>query len=315
MDIQAKIRDEARKLLADKQVDVVIGYEDGDAPLQTTPGFITDPNQVDRLVWNRYCHHNLTNYLIGRKDKVAVIAKACDTRTIAVLLHELQLTRDNLTIIGVPCGGIVDYKKIHNHLKGREVIEADTQDDTITVKGDGFNESLKISDFLADCCLVCRHRNPLLSDITVGEEIPETEPLSETELEERLDKMTADQRWAFFEKEFSRCIRCYACREACPLCYCKQCFVDQSFPEWIGKSTNLPDTMAFHIMRSLHTAGRCTGCGACARACPHNIAIRLLTRRIEKDTEEMFGVEAGLDPEKKAPLTTYQSDDPQEFIK
>ncbi len=50
------------------------------------------------------------------------------------------------------------------------------------------------------------------------------------------EALSAEERWNFWEKEFEKCIKCYACRQACPLCYCEQCIVEKSMPQWIDSS-------------------------------------------------------------------------------
>lgn len=315
MDLQAKLRQEAKRLLEEKKVDVVIGYEYEGTALRTTPCFIKNPRDAERLVWNALCENNLAKYLIGRTDKVAVVAKGCDVRSIAVLINEKQLEKESVKIIGMPCAGIVDRKKIYAHLGDADIKEANIENNIINVKGDGFKEKLSIDNFLHDSCLACRHRNPVLCDIIIGEEFPEIEPEDEYAKIKHLEEKSPEERWRYFNKELSKCVRCYACRQACPLCYCKTCFVDQNFPSWFGKSTDISDTLCFHLMRALHTTGRCVDCGACVRACPNNIDLRMLTKKIEKDVKELFGSEAGLSIGEKEPLASYHEDDPQDFIK
>ncbi|MHA1405469.1 MAG: 4Fe-4S dicluster domain-containing protein, partial [Candidatus Helarchaeota archaeon] len=96
--------------------------------------------------------------------------------------------------------------------------------------------------------------------------------------------------------------------------YCKECFVDQNNPQWFGKTANLPDNILFHLIRAIHLAGRCVGCGACTRACPMNINLYLLNKKIRNVVEERFNFRAGLDVEKVCPLAVYNMEDPQEFI-
>jgi formate dehydrogenase subunit beta len=102
-----------------------------------------------------------------------------------------------------------------------------------------------------------------------------------------------EEKWHFFEDLLSPCIRCYACRNACPLCYCPTCFVDESKPQWVGKSQDAFDVRTFHFLRAYHCAGRCTDCGACERACPVGINMRQLTKKLKR-TALKFGWEAGL---------------------
>lgn len=130
-----------------------------------------------------------------------------------------------------------------------------------------------------------------------------------------LEAMPAEEKWAYFDDLLKACIRCYACRNACPLCYCPTCFVDESKPQWVGKSQDPIDIRTFHFLRAFHCAGRCTDCGACQRACPVGINMRVFTKKLEKDCLELYGWEAGMDPESRPPLDFYRAEDPEDFIK
>ena len=130
-----------------------------------------------------------------------------------------------------------------------------------------------------------------------------------------LEAKTPAERVAFWLKHYSRCIRCYACKNACPLCYCPTCFVDEAKPQWVGKGQDPTDVRTFHFLRAFHCAGRCTDCGACERACPVGINMRVFTKKLEKDSFEQFGWEAGLNLDERPPLDTYRPNDPDDFIR
>jgi ferredoxin len=91
--------------------------------------------------------------------------------------------------------------------------------------------------------------------------------------------------------------------------------VDESMPQWMGKSIDPTDVKTFHFLRAYHMAGRCTDCGACERACPVGIRVRQLTKKLEKDVGELYGYEAGLSLEERPPLDTYRTEDPDTFIR
>jgi len=313
--LENSIREVAKKLLSEKKVDLIIGYEQGTLPLRATPCFVDKVEDVQKLVWNASCDANLSKYLVGRTEKVGVVAKGCDARSIAVCTVEKQIPRENVVIIGVPCLGLIDRKKVEEKLDDREVLEATVEDEQIKVKGESFEFVLPRKDFICDSCLTCRHRNPPIYDVFVGEKVPEMPEVDEFAEVSDLESKSTEEKWAHFKEELSKCIRCYACRNVCPLCYCKMCFVDQTMPSWFGKTNDLSDTMIYHIVRAFHVAGRCVDCGACSRACPMDIDLREIVKKTQKIMKERYNYEAGVSLEEIPPFGEFEMDDSQEFIK
>ena len=308
-----RIKEIARDLLKDCRVELVIGFRQGTVPMMNEPCFIKSPDEADQLVWDSNCGVNLANYLTNRTDKIGIVAKGCDSRNIVTHIIENKVSRDQLIIIGVPCEGMIDRRRITAMFDGeiREVIEADGQ---ITVRGKGFEKTLDKAEVLQQNCSVCTHRNPVIYDEMAGDPVPEQDVDRYADVRE-IEAMDSQQRWETFENLLAPCIRCYACRNACPLCYCPTCFVDEARPQWVGKSQNPMDVRTFHFLRAFHCAGRCTDCGACERACPVGINMRVFTKKLEKDCFENFGWEAGLSPDVRPPLDTYRPEDPDDFIK
>jgi len=314
-ELSASIREYAKKLLEEKKVDLIIGFEKGTLPLRSTPCFIRSADEVERLIWDRSCENNLANYLPRRKERVGIVAKGCDARSIVGLIKEGQIGREQVVIIGIPCPGMLDRRKIEAELDGKEVLEVEERDDQIVLKGHDFEYPLDPDKFLYQCCDVCRYRNPVIYDVLIGEKVAENEGVDPYAEVKEFESQSAEERWQYFSDQLSKCIRCYACRNACPMCYCKECFVECYQPRWVGKTTDLSNNQFFHLIRALHMAGRCTDCGACERACPMGIDLRKLTKKIEKDVEELFGYQAGMSLEEVPPLATFKPDDPEPFIR
>ncbi|TKJ43818.1 4Fe-4S ferredoxin [Candidatus Aerophobetes bacterium Ae_b3a] len=311
---EKELREVAKKLLLEKKVDLIIGYEEGTLPLRTRPIFIREADETKKLVWNSRCENSLCSYLKTTKERVGIVAKGCDSRSIIGLIKERQIKRENIFIIGVPCSGIIDRKKIEDILEGRELLECIESDSQITLKGEGLEEKVDKDKLVHASCKSCKYRNPVLYDTLVGKEVSQGEVEEYSDVEEFASK-SDDERWAYFNDEASRCIRCYACRNVCPACYCPQCFVDQSLPTWFGRTLHPSDTLMFHMIRTLHIAGRCVDCGACSRVCPVNIELRMLHKKVQKDVKELYDYEAGINLEELPPMATFKMDDPQEFIK
>ncbi len=309
-----KMKEISNRLLRESKVDMVIGFRKGTLPMMNEPCFAKKPQDVDNFVWDSNCGINLANYLTNREEKIGIIAKGCDSRNIVTHIIENKIKRDQLVIIGVPCMAMIDRHKIETmfEMEIQDVIEADGK---IIVKGEGLEEALNRKDVLQENCSVCIQRNPVIYDEVVGDLVEEQKDVDRYEDVRKIEAMLSEEKWRFFDDLLSECIRCYACRNACPLCYCPTCFVDESQPQWVGKSQDPADTRTFHFLRAYHCAGRCTDCGACERACPMGINVRTFTKKLEKDCLDLFGWEAGMTLEERPPLDTYRPDDPDEFIK
>ena len=128
---------------------------------------------------------------------------------------------------------------------------------------------------------------------------------------EKLEKMTPDERFAFWQGELSRCIRCNACRNVCPACTCEKCVFDNPASGVENKAAaNTFEDQMFHIIRAFHVAGRCTDCGECSRVCPQHIPLHLLNRKFIKDIDEFYGeYQAGAEVGSRAPLVNYTTGD------
>jgi formate dehydrogenase (coenzyme F420) beta subunit len=276
-----KIKEISGRLLKDGTVDAVIGFSKGTLPTMSEPCMIKSADNVEELVWDSTCRVNLCNYLTNRKEKLAIVAKGCDSRNIVTHIIENKIKRDQIFIIGVPCKGM-------------------TNKDTGEIQ---------------DNCSTCTHRNPVIYDELVADLVEEQTDVDKYADIKKVEAMSTEDKWDYFTDLYSTCTRCYACRNACPLCYCPTCFVDESKPQWVGKANDPMDIKTYHLLRAYHCAGRCTDCGSCEAACPQNIKVRQLTKKLEKDCFELYGWEAGLTLDQRPPLDTFKVDDKEDFIK
>ena len=312
--LPAPIAEAIKGWLAAGEIEVFFGYEPGPTGLRATPAFARTPEEVDRLIWDATCEGNLAVFLPKYKGrKVGLMAKGCDGRAIVGLLQEDQIQRENLRIVGVSCPGVIDPRKAAARL-GLFLDELDgaTLDtDHLTVEG----QEIPLGEALYDQCLACTQHAPSLYDVLLGEPIAPQEPAVDPYAAvHEMETLSDDERWARFSAEVSRCNLCYACRNACPLCYCTVCFADRTAPKWANPSVAEEDKQFFQVMRIFHLAGRCVGCGACSRACPQGVNLRLFLDKLRLDAVELFDHEAGVDPEDRPPLRAYRPDDYNAFV-
>ncbi|MCX5769198.1 MAG: 4Fe-4S dicluster domain-containing protein [Candidatus Hydrogenedentes bacterium] len=289
-----QLRQTCRKLLEEGAVKVVIGYGQDKPSMMPHPVFITKPEECDRLVWNDLCFANLAAYITRKEIKAlgkpAVIVKGCDERALVVLEQESQFTRDGIYVIGVACT-------------------------SLPASGVGNPRAAK--------CASCAVRTPRYADVTIGEAAVGSSAVGSSscstadaefaQLDEFMKKTPAE-RFAYWKAELSRCVKCYACREVCPMCYCNRCIVDKNRPTAIDTSATIKGNLAWHIARAFHQAGRCVGCDECTRACPAGINLRLLNQSLAKSVERAFAYKAGMDKETPPVIGSYSLEDKENFI-
>lgn len=267
-------------MMTSGQLDCFIGYEEGTRG-RARPAFVYDPQDAERLIWDDRCAQNLVVYLPqiqnrSRGDeeppRVGILVKPCDSRSLNVLFHEKQAARERAYVIGLTCEGI------------------------------------RASGQTLERCRRCAERVPLVYDLVLGE-VPRAIGRDDNADVARLASSSPAERLAFWAQEFDRCIRCYACRQACPACYCFECVAEQLEPPWASIAISLSQKQFFHAMRGYHLAGRCSGCNACEEACPMGIPLSLLNRMMAQEVETLWGYRSGQDAETVPPLNTFRKEE------
>ena len=306
----------ASELLENGTVSAVLGWEAGEFSYDVTPSvFKTAEEMENRFVFNDFCGANFSKYLIAKTQKldgkILVFLKPCDTYSFNQLLTEHRFDREKVYAVGIPCEGMVDIFKI-KAISGDGIskIEAEGDKLTVTTIYDDEPSIINTKDVLAERCINCKSKKHVAYDELLGEtgEVIDSARFDEVA---RIEAMTPDERFAFWQNELSKCIRCNACRDVCPACTCEKCVFDNPNSGVENKSpANSFEEKMFHIIRAFHVAGRCTDCGECSRVCPQNIPLHLLNRKFIKDINEFYGdYQAGAEVGSRAPLVDYTLED------
>lgn len=311
--LELKLKQRLAELLDNGSVDCVIGWEKGEFIYDTTPAIFTKETGLDKFVYNSFCGANLSKYLVSQltsDKKFAVVLKPCDTYSLNQLITEHRVNRDNIYVVGVGCAGHLDIDKIKEQgISG--VTGVQDNGDNIAVSSIYGDSTIAKDGVLLSKCQCCKGNEHKIADEVIGGEVETPKCDARFDGVKQLEAMTAEQRFAFWKSELSKCIRCNACRNVCPACTCRTCVFDNPRSNVAAKAnaTEFEEKM-FHIIRAFHVAGRCTDCGECSRVCPQGIPLHLLNRKFIKDINEFYGdYQAGEVAEQRNPLVNFTEGD------
>ena len=313
-DVERKMIERAKELLESGEIKRVIGWKKGEFIYDPTPAVFESVDELSDFVYNGFCGANLSKYLIEKskgEGKTAVFLKPCDTYSFNQLVKEYRIKRENIYVIGVECRGNYDIYKLRD--AGLSMITGAEEKDGKIVFSTAYGEKgLPFAGAMLERCLACKGVEHKAFDekIVLGEPI-EIKKIDRFAGVKKLESMAADERFAFWRKELSRCIRCNACRNVCPACSCIKCVFDNPASGVAAKANDTEfEENLFHVIRAFHVAGRCTDCGECSRVCPQRIPLHLLNRKFISDINREYGeFQAGETPDGKHPLIDYTEQD------
>ncbi|NOX35160.1 MAG: 4Fe-4S ferredoxin [Deltaproteobacteria bacterium] len=143
----------------------------------------------------------------------------------------------------------------------------------------------------------CECKKPYPDDPVAGEK---TKEIFQNRMEE-IEGMDISKRFSFWMDQFSKCIKCYGCRNICSMCFCRECSLECE--DLVSKGSLPVDIPVFHLTRAMHMADRCIDCGLCEEACPSDIPLRVLYKKTSRIMNAEFGFTSGIEKQEKSPLS------------
>ncbi len=320
-------------LLRERLVDEVLAFTQGSDASDIVPSFITEEEDVSKITIASYQPCSLVKlavkYCLPKGKRLAIIVRPCDARAAVELAKRKQLDLENLYLIGIECYGVVKEPQGEIYVFPEEMVVAGE------VKP--LNEEV-----LSPNCLRCEYPIPTMADISCGIEkegnsfaVANTEkgrriltaagiasqersktditPVKERALKQQekefgeLKGMHPRDRLNYWLRQFDKCIKCYGCRNSCPVCYCEDCYLEPQ--RFLIEKEEYPPEKLFHITRLIHIADSCVNCGQCEAACPMEIPVSKLYHMMTKELSLIFNYEPGMDVSSLPPVSTITEED------
>ncbi|MBR5734871.1 MAG: hydrogenase iron-sulfur subunit [Desulfovibrionaceae bacterium] len=325
------LKKQLKEALSDDHLFCVVGWQKSFDGLHATPLHMRKPEDVDKLIWGPFNVHSTANMIpqlvndakaaamvgVKRGDpippakKIGVVVKGCDGKGLVELLQEKLIDRDAVEIFAMGCNGTVSYDRIIAKIgAGKRIDSVEGNGDTLRVVADGQEYSLSMKDVAQDKCRACTVPNAPVYDHFAGDPVKVSEDAKPeaAAILAYLDGLTLEQRMSFWRGAIERCIRCHACRNACPMCVCREyCVADSREPHWVTQEDTPVNKLFFQLIHALHLAGRCTGCGECNRACPMGIPVGALKLHAARIVRALFdGYQPGTKLEAVPPFLGYE---------
>ncbi|MFH0809013.1 MAG: 4Fe-4S dicluster domain-containing protein [Pseudomonadota bacterium] len=323
-DLRAKLKE----IIQRPEVRYILGYGAGTSNLRAEVVVARTAEDIDRLDFSPLCANNLARHIrnqlragegedgvLAEGEKIGIFLKGCDARSVVVQISENAIAEDSLIIIGLPCSGTIDPCRLKKYVRHARQLAAVEEEGGYRIIADGKEQLIPREELVFDKCRRCEFPNPVIYNLLAAPLLPPGLVDDFADLAE-MEGWDLARRWEFWEGVFEDCIRCQACRKVCPLCYCESCVIDsRAVTKWLKDAADVSENTIYHLVRAYHLFGRCVGCGECELACPRQLPLMKLMRKVQKEAIDVYGHKAGTMIAEKPVLTTFRPDDPEEFIR
>ena len=335
-------------LLLTKRVDAVLVPKRYPQGKNVAHALITDPEKLQgidplapvQMINAAHIVKELTKTPLDKK--IVAMLRPCEVRATVELIKLKQAHNENLILMGYDCPGVYNLE---------DYLDLTENPDTHNYLEQFLSSQPPIShQDIREACRLCNHFTADSADLSIAwigsnlkelilearsEEfrslIPDYQELSEfPQRTEKIDEVmntrekNRDEALADILPFMDRCIRCYNCREVCPICYCKECLLKPEkmgyTPErYIGRAIKkgqikMPvDTLLYHLTKMNHMASSCVGCGLCEQACPMNIPLGRIYSLVGQDVQALFDYEAGRSLDEELPVIIFREEELEEI--